>query len=319
MTVINTPELFVRAFDEFYNRTSVRTGQPVKQETKQRDRRFFTPAVIDAICSGLHGDDLMRRVDQALAPESKSHRSIGMVVIAYFCFYHGLIDEGQRIRWRREGRSREHARRPIEDKILSPEDVRLFFERFNQLDPNDFVNQRLHLWCSMLLLTGARRRALTALKMEDIRLTETVMSVAIPRLKTGYESKQTINIPLDTMLPHGRTFGEVLYMYLGIKQPSEYLFIMRDGTWTEVLPYILSKHVWKHGKKAGCANEKITPHMFRFTCATIIADTVGIRQAQQLLGHSSIMTTQHYANKFFYNNTADTISQAFAKLQGVQS
>jgi integrase len=317
MTVINTPEFFEQAFDEFYNRTSARTGKPIKESTKERDRRFFTPAVVEVISSGLCGDDLMRHIDQAIAGENKTCRSIGMTIIAYFCSYHGLIDEAERIRWRRVGHTRDHKRRPLEDKILSPEDLRLFFEHFNKLDANDFVAQRLHLWCSMLIVTGARRAALTALRSENVRLTETTMTISIPRLKTGYESKQSIHIPLDTMLPHGRTFGEVLYMYLGIKQPSEYLFVMRDGEWAPVLQHILSKHVWKHGRKAGCTNPKITPHMFRFTCATIIADTVGIRQAQQLLGHSSITTTQLYANKFFYNNTAETISQAFAKLQGV--
>ncbi len=52
----------------------------------------------------------------------------------------------------------------------------------------------------------------------------------------------------------------------------------------------------KYSKLAGAKNH-ITPHMFRHSFATLLLEEgVGIRYIQQLLGHSSIVTTQIYTH-----------------------
>ena len=49
--------------------------------------------------------------------------------------------------------------------------------------------------------------------------------------------------------------------------------------------------------KAAGVEMHITPHMFRHTFATALLDEdVNIRYIQQLLGHSSIVTTQIYTH-----------------------
>lgn len=53
----------------------------------------------------------------------------------------------------------------------------------------------------------------------------------------------------------------------------------------------------KHYAKLADISEHITPHMFRHTFATLLLEEdVDIRYIQNILGHSSIMTTQIYTH-----------------------
>jgi integrase/recombinase XerD len=52
--------------------------------------------------------------------------------------------------------------------------------------------------------------------------------------------------------------------------------------------------VKQYGRKAGLA-KRVTPHVWRHTCAThLVADGANIAYVQRLLGHRSLRTTQIY-------------------------
>lgn len=73
-----------------------------------------------------------------------------------------------------------------------------------------------------------------------------------------------------------------------------YFFINRLGKpfSTQSVRFMLKKYL----EIAGC-NPKITPHTFRHTFATLLLEEgVDLKYIQQLLGHSSILTTQIYTH-----------------------
>ena len=300
------------AVEHYLLRPSKVTGNALSKEFKKRVRLCFNDPVKDLIVSGLRGNDLMRAVDAYLATRARTYASIGMVIISQVAHYYDLITEEEYLRWMREGTSRYKAKIPVQEKILNREQLKQYFDIFLMHPYDDFFNARLYLYSAMLLLTGARKGAILDLKTSDFKLTEIDMVINIKRLKSGNHTEQTIYIPLDVPLPNGQKFGEALYRYLSLKPVSEYLFCDMEGLQKSGLFMSLYHRMMAQGAKIGL--KRLTPHMFRFTCASIVADHVGVRQAQQLLGHSDYKTTLKYANMFYDNTSKASISTAFSTL-----
>lgn len=75
---------------------------------------------------------------------------------------------------------------------------------------------------------------------------------------------------------------------------SEPLFLNRYGK--RITERSIRDIITKHAKKAG-VSERITPHMFRHTFATLLLESdIDIRYIQKFLGHSSIKTTELYTH-----------------------
>ena len=81
-------------------------------------------------------------------------------------------------------------------------------------------------------------------------------------------------------------------MFLNLQEKSGFFFINSRGTrYTEQSIRLMMK---KYARMAGI-ERNITPHMFRHSFATyLIEEGVDVSCVQQILGHSSIKTTQIY-------------------------
>ena len=79
-----------------------------------------------------------------------------------------------------------------------------------------------------------------------------------------------------------------------ISQPSQVLFINQKGhpLTTGGLRYILNRYSGVEG-----TNHHVNPHAFRHTFATtMLSNGADVRMVQEMLGHSSISTTQRYTH-----------------------
>lgn len=135
----------------------------------------------------------------------------------------------------------------------------------------------------LLFSTGMRVSEVSNLKIDNVDLKSKNIYVY------GKGSKERI------MCIANDNIAKLLEQYLEIrKNYSEYVFINKLGN-----PYSdqsIRNMVNSYAKVAG-VEQHITPHMFRHTFATALLDEdVNIRYIQQLLGHSSIVTTQIYTH-----------------------
>ena len=135
----------------------------------------------------------------------------------------------------------------------------------------------------LLFSTGMRVSEVSNLKISNINLISKNIHVC------GKGSKERI------MCIANDNIAKLLEQYLRIrKYNSEYFFTNKLGN-----PYSsqsIRNMVNDYAKAAGVETH-ITPHMFRHTFATALLDEdVNIRYIQQLLGHSSIVTTQIYTH-----------------------
>jgi integrase/recombinase XerD len=137
----------------------------------------------------------------------------------------------------------------------------------------------------LLFATGMRISELCSLKIEQIDLTEYIIKIY------GKGSKER----LIQICNHN--VQKLLHNYIkerGKERNNDYLFINR-------LNHRLSEQsvrnmINNYATQAGISLH-ITPHMFRHSFATLLLEEdVDIRYIQQMLGHSSITTTQIYTH-----------------------
>ncbi len=145
------------------------------------------------------------------------------------------------------------------------------------------ITLRNLLIIEFLFSTGMRVSEVSNLKISNIDLKSKNIYVY------GKGSKERI------MCLANDSIAKLLEQYLDTrKNSSEYLFINKLGNYysDQSIRNMLNTYA-----KAAGVEIHITPHMFRHTFATALLDEdVNIRYIQQLLGHSSIVTTQIYTH-----------------------
>jgi integrase/recombinase XerD len=140
-----------------------------------------------------------------------------------------------------------------------------------------------------LYATGCRASEVVGLKLEDMHLDSSFCRC------TGKGSKQRV-------VPLGRAAIAALKAYIKDQRPhlvrtnpdAPSVFVSRGGrALTREMLWVLVK---KYVKRAGL-NARVSPHTLRHSFAThLLAGGADLRTVQELLGHSSIRTTQQYTH-----------------------
>lgn len=167
-------------------------------------------------------------------------------------------------------------------QVLSPEQVEALLAAPQNSDRLFYRDRAL---LETLYATGCRASEVVGLRLEDLFL-----EAAFCRCR-GKGNKERV-------VPLGRLAVSALQDYLRWRagQPrlagSPYVFVTRSGRrmsridlWTVVKKYC---------QRAGLPS-KVSPHTLRHSFAThLLAGGADLRAVQEMLGHASIRTTQHY-------------------------
>jgi integrase/recombinase XerD len=171
-------------------------------------------------------------------------------------------------------------------QVLSPEGVTKLLEAPRPED-RYFLRDRAIL--EALYATGCRASEVVGLKLVDLYLDSAFCKCQ------GKGSKQRI-------VPLGRVAVNALRDYLDQLRPrlvqaapdAPWVFVSRGGKALnrEMLWVLVKKYV----RRAG-VNAKVSPHTLRHSFAThLLSGGADLRTVQELLGHSSIRTTQRYTH-----------------------
>lgn len=197
----------------------------------------------------------------------------------------------------------------ISKRALIPTEVRSMFD-IAKLDTT-ISGVRNLLILELLTTTGMRRAEICGIKIGDIKLTNGVYTIEI----TGKGDKSRIVVASSEIV-------EIIKQYMNMrgitmKDKGEYLLVSHanrksdNGKVSTNMVYRVVKH---YAELADMDPETISPHTLRHTFATqCIGMGTPIQDVQQLMGHSSINTTELYNHSFdiINNNPAEKLTTMF--------
>ncbi len=135
----------------------------------------------------------------------------------------------------------------------------------------------------LLFATGVRISELCSIREEDIDLSEGLVFIHGKGNRERIIEIENAEV-LDTLIKYNQ-----------VKQASSGVFFLNNRG--NPLSDQSARRIIENCAKSVVPGKHITPHMFRHSFATLLLEEdVDIRYIQQLLGHSSISTTQIYAH-----------------------
>lgn len=159
-------------------------------------------------------------------------------------------------------------------------------ELLSKPDMETPLGQRNRAILEVLYYTGIRASELCRLELKDLDLSRGEL-----RINQGKGRK-------DRLVPLGEMACDFLEIYIREARPAltgsdqPLLFVSKNGN--RIRANNLYDMIRGCGQKAGL-KRNTTPHSLRHTCAThLLKGKADIRQIQELLGHSSVATTQRY-------------------------
>lgn len=175
-------------------------------------------------------------------------------------------------------------------KTIPVKDVRklldYMYENLNQATTSFAYFQAVRDLCiiDLLLSTGMRIAEISNLKLEDIIVSERVLLVH------GKGKKQ--RLLYISCLETWNNLKTWLSIRKKLKVTHDYLFVNKYHNTLSIygIEYIFTKYRDRSG-----ISSSATPHYLRHTFATnLLANGADLRSVQELLGHSSISTTEIY-------------------------
>lgn len=185
------------------------------------------------------------------------------------------------------------------DEVSAPKRTKSLPKSLNEKEVNDLINSveynpesdndgqkiiklRDKLILTLLYSSGLRVSELVNLIVKDIDFEERTILIR------GKGDK-------DRVVLFDKNAKPLILEYLNLRNASsKYLFTNRRGN--PLTTRYVQIMIKKYGEKAGIT-KKVTPHVLRHSYAThLLKNGVDIRVIQQLLGHSSLSTTQIYTS-----------------------
>ena len=169
-------------------------------------------------------------------------------------------------------------------EILTSKEVELFLEQPKCVDEKGY---RDHAMLELLYATGIRVAELVGLDVHDVAFDNRTMKV------TGKGNKQRV-------VPFGVPAEQSIRRWLEDGRPrlvrarsADALFLGAQGN--RIDQRVVRQVVHECAQRAGVPD--ISPHALRHSAATHLLDGgADLRQVQELLGHSSLKTTQRYTH-----------------------
>jgi integrase/recombinase XerD len=169
---------------------------------------------------------------------------------------------------------------------LSVEEINALIDAIDASKPEGLRNKAI---LEVLYGCGLRVSELVSLKISNLSLEEQYLKVI------GKGNKERI-VPIgQTALKLLKIYLEEIRVHIAIKKDNEdYVFLNRLGT---ALSRISVFNIVKEMAQKAGINKTVSPHTFRHSFAThLIEGGADLRAVQEMLGHSSIITTEIYTH-----------------------
>jgi site-specific recombinase XerD len=176
-------------------------------------------------------------------------------------------------------------------EFLSHEEVERLLKSVPHKTITDLRNRAI---LETLYSTGLRISELVSLNIEDIDLDrgEFMVRGKGDKPRPVFLSQNAIRAISQYLNERPDTYAP-LFISHGRSRTDD---MLSKGEKLRLTAYTIQEMVRKHGRLAGL-NKKVTPHTLRHSFATgLLNEGADIRAVQEMLGHSSIQTTQIYTH-----------------------
>ena len=181
-----------------------------------------------------------------------------------------------------ESPTKNHKRLKAQSKIIIPFTEDEVFSVINVFD-DTFEGKRDMLIIDTLYSTGIRRDELIKIKLNDLLFDENLIKIQ------GKRNKERLVPILPSLL---QNINNYIKLRSNIKSSINNLFITKKGT--QIGPSLVYRVVKKYFSKVS-SKVKISPHVLRHSFAThLLNNGAGINTIKEILGHSSLASTQIY-------------------------